>query len=394
MITRLIVKNFKSLQEISVDLGARTVLVGPNMAGKSNFLSVLRFLRRMVQSTPGTFGLPNAVTAEGGFAQLAWRGGDSNVIHISVHGQFIDKSTAADFRGWTYTIDLLGDRQRGSLHVQDETLVALGSDSRVPLIRKDPGSGRRVVMQPGKGAITEVHDSDRSALEFELPDWLGNQVRLTFASTLFYKLVPQLMRQPNPVAAPHHLDEAGTNLSAWLMTLQTRHQQEFSRLSAAVGELLPDVSSLFTWPTQQGTVYIAARERSLTGPVSVSEMSDGELCLIALLSVAFAPPDYGAPVICVEEPENYLHPRLIHSLADLITQRQQELGPDAAQLAVTTHSPYLLEKLRLEDILYAEKRSGATQLTRPKDKPQLQELISSEEIGIGDLFYSGALGRD
>ncbi|MBI2207690.1 MAG: AAA family ATPase [Candidatus Rokubacteria bacterium] len=394
MITRLAVKNFKSLRDISVHLGPRTVLVGPNMAGKSNFLGVFRFLRRMVQSAPGTLGLPSAVVAEGGFGQLAWRGGDSNVIQISIDGEFLDKSAAGDFRSWAYSIEVLGDRQRGSLRVQDETLTATGSDSRAPLIRKDAGSGRRVILQPGKGAVTEIDSSDRSALEFELPDWLGNQVRQIFASTLFYKLIPQLMRQPNPVAAPYHLDEAGTNLSAWLMMLQTRHQPAFSRLAAAVAELLPDVASVFTWPTQQGTVYLAAHERALSSPIGVSEMSDGELCLIALLSVAFAPPEYGAPLICLEEPENYLHPRLIHALADLIAQRQQELGAESAQLAITTHSPYLLDKLGLDDILYTEKRNGATHLTRPRDKPHLQELITNEEIGLGDLFYSGALGRD
>jgi predicted ATP-binding protein involved in virulence len=52
MIRRLEVRNFKSLRDISVSLGPRNVLVGPNMSGKSNLMSVFRFLRQMVTPRP------------------------------------------------------------------------------------------------------------------------------------------------------------------------------------------------------------------------------------------------------------------------------------------------------------------------------------------------------
>jgi AAA15 family ATPase/GTPase len=45
MITRLQVRNFKSLREIDLELGSLNVLVGPNMSGKSNILDALHFLR-------------------------------------------------------------------------------------------------------------------------------------------------------------------------------------------------------------------------------------------------------------------------------------------------------------------------------------------------------------
>jgi len=60
MITQIRVKNFKSLNDVSLRLGRRNVLVGPNMAGKTNLISFFRFLTQMVVAAPGIYGLPNA----------------------------------------------------------------------------------------------------------------------------------------------------------------------------------------------------------------------------------------------------------------------------------------------------------------------------------------------
>ena len=45
MITRLQVKNYRSIEEIDLPLSPLTVLVGKNGAGKSTILDVLAFVR-------------------------------------------------------------------------------------------------------------------------------------------------------------------------------------------------------------------------------------------------------------------------------------------------------------------------------------------------------------
>src|SRR5260370_11953046 len=75
MIRNLRVTNFKSLRDVSLDLGPRNILVGPNMSGKSSVISVFRFLRQMVAPPAVADGLPSAIdaVAPGGFTALAWR---------------------------------------------------------------------------------------------------------------------------------------------------------------------------------------------------------------------------------------------------------------------------------------------------------------------------------
>ena len=122
-------------------------------------------------------------------------------------------------------------------------------------------------------------------------------------------------------------------------------------------------------------------------------MSDGTLQFLALLSLIFAPTELGAPLFCVEEPENHLHPRMLESLVELQQQRQRELGSDAAQLIITTHSPHLVDLVTLDDLVVVEKEEGATRCVRPSSKKHLRDLLEREELGLGDLWYSGALGE-
>ena len=44
-LTRLRVKNFRSIADIDIPLSPLTVLVGPNGSGKSNVVDALRFVR-------------------------------------------------------------------------------------------------------------------------------------------------------------------------------------------------------------------------------------------------------------------------------------------------------------------------------------------------------------
>lgn len=391
MIRQIRVKNFKSLRDVSLTLGLRNVLVGPNMSGKSNLIDVFRFLTRTVFPEPGTHGLFNAFTTLGGFSEVAWKGGDSNLISISLEGDGVLGRDPEKPVRWSYEISILGDPIRQSVTVQEEVLRVSGPDVHYKLI--DHADGQRVLKNSDGTVVSRVLDSDRSALEFEIPDWQGNLLRKFIGSWRFYCLLPQLMKRSNPTAAANFLTEYGDNLSSWLMNLQTRYRESFDKIRSVAKDVFPELEDLFTSPTQQATVYLASREKHLKGPVSVWQMSDGQLSFVALLSLIFAPSELSAPLYCIEEPENHLHPHLLEVLVELLKQVQNELGPDrSAQIIATTHSPYLVDKCGLEELIVFERQDGATQCTRPNDKRHLRELLEREEIGLGDLYYSGALG--
>ena len=59
-LTRVVLKNYKSIAASGVDLRALTFLVGPNGSGKSNFLDALRFTSDSLRSS-----LDNALRERG-----------------------------------------------------------------------------------------------------------------------------------------------------------------------------------------------------------------------------------------------------------------------------------------------------------------------------------------
>ncbi|MBI3668144.1 MAG: AAA family ATPase [Acidobacteria bacterium] len=381
-------RNFKSFQDVRVNLGLRNVLVGPNMAGKSNFIEVFRFLNRVSFPQPGIWGLPSAFT--GGFAEFTWKGGDSNLIAISLEGAVTEAGDLENAE-WTYEISIVGD-ERGSIRVQEERLSFSFSGRSDELIVTREGN-RSLVNRGGQEIYHNV-DSTRAALEFDVPNWDGSFLRRSIAGWRFYKLIPPLMKQVNPASAPPFLTELGDNLSSWLMHLQTRHSDAFAKIQQVCRDVLPGLEDVFTWPSQQATVVVASRERHLKRPISMWQMSDGELAFLALLSLVYSPRELGASLYCVEEPENHLHPRLTETLMELLRQVQDELGPEnSAQVIATTHSPLLVDKVSLDELIVFEKCQGATAVAYPRDKAHLKELLQRKELGLGDLFYSGALER-
>jgi len=55
------VSNFKSFEEVEIELGRFNALIGANASGKSNFINIFQFLKDIVEN-----GLDNAISMQGG----------------------------------------------------------------------------------------------------------------------------------------------------------------------------------------------------------------------------------------------------------------------------------------------------------------------------------------
>jgi len=383
MLTKIRARNFKSLKDVSLDLGRRNVLVGANMAGKSNVIDLFRFVQDVAFPQSGTWGLPNGVLVRGGFGELLWKGGDERFISIALSGTVSDDGHEWP---WDYEIEIQGD-PRGSFRVAQETLHR----QRRSLI--ETRGSERYFLDAQNQRVSPVSDPTRSILEFEIPGWAGNFLRSMINKWRFYELIPSLMRGPNQTAKVQFLQEHGENLSQWLLNLAEHYDESFARIQQVLHDALPQVTGLFNSPTQQSTVVLGSREKHLTRPVTLSQMSAGELAFIAFLSLIYAPSDRTGSLYCIEDLENYLHPSLIVTLLEVLRQSQEEWErkDEAPQIVMTTHSPLVVDKMKLDEIIFVEKREGATVCSRPSDKSHLRKLLQDEEIGLGDLVYSGAL---
>jgi predicted ATPase len=391
MLTKIRAKNFKSLRDVTLDLGSRNVLVGANMAGKSNVIDLFRFIYDMTfPRQPGGGALSNAVFGRGGFGELLWKGGNEQLIDIALSGTTL--AHGPEWR-WEYAISIQGESY-GNFRVASEQL-RIERRKDIPMDDLIEAVGHeRYFCNIQHQRLSPVSDPGRSTLDFEIPGWPGNFLRSAIGKWRFYELVPSLMRTPNQTAAATFLQEHGENLSQWLLNLQAEHYDaSFARIQQVLRDALPQVTGLFNSPTQQSTVALGSREKHLARPITLSQMSAGELAFIAFLSLIYAPPDRAGGLYCIEDLENYLHPTLIETLLEVLRQSQEEWErkDDAPQIVLTTHSPLVVDKMKLDEIIFVEKRLGATVCSRPVDKPHLRKLLQDEEIGLGDLVYTGAL---
>jgi len=205
------------------------------------------------------------------------------------------------------------------------------------------------------------------------------------------------MNQVNQVTTGGVLQPHGENLSAWLMWLQTRSPQSFDRISEVARDVFPEIRRLLTWPTQQGTVFLTSQEQALLRSTPVYQMSSGEIAFIAFLSLICAPDDLSGTLFLIEEPENHLHPKLLETLISLLRQVRQEVedrNVARSQIVLTTHSPYMLDQVNLDEIVWVEKKEGETRVLRPNDKKHLRRLVDDKALGLGELMFSGALGGE
>ena len=117
-------------------------------------------------------------------------------------------------------------------------------------------------------------------------------------------------------------------------------------------------------------------------PILAKYASDGTLKLLAYLVLLYDPDP--APLIGIEEPENFLHPKLLYELSE-----ECNLSSDKTQLLVTTHSPFFIEALNPKQVrmLYRDDH-GYTKIRTIDEMPGVREFIE-EGANLGDLWMEG-----
>jgi len=117
-------------------------------------------------------------------------------------------------------------------------------------------------------------------------------------------------------------------------------------------------------------------------PILSKFASDGTLKMLAYLTVLYDPEP--PQLVGIEEPENYLHPRLLPELVEECREASAH-----TQLMVTSHSPFFVNGLRPDElwVLYRDAR-GYTRAKRAADMPGIKEFMVEGAL-LGQLWMEG-----
>ncbi len=394
-LTSLAVQHYKSLANVHLEnIQPVTVLVGPNAAGKSNVVDVLKFLRDMVME-----GLDHAISKRSGITAIRQHS-RTKPYQISFKLCFLDDSfDDGKSRSVSYEITI-SSLIAGNYKIERETAnwyeheYEFDEDNGTSML---VGIGRRIMHRSADGALTfggkklkTVLPSDQAALGLRLLTHsegiaypIANFVRSFRFSTIF----PNTLREPKKPDADSVLKESGENWASILKALKRtpRGRQALEHIKEMMRVVMPamvdiHVKAVGGYLVPQFRIAEAGGKQDAAYDLDPSQLSDGTLRVLCILLALYQNP---APkFVAIEEPEQTVHPGLLAMLAEAFHEVSER-----TQLFVTSHSPHLIEFFDPEEIRVAVQENGETRVT-PIKSAQLQaikeQLISMQELMLAE----------
>ncbi len=186
------------------------------------------------------------------------------------------------------------------------------------------------------------------------------------------QLEPSALRQPDEFTTPPGLQPDGSHLPSTLYYLARAFEKTngensglgaswvYDQVASRLSELIDDVYELsIDRDEKRQLLTLQVGERDGTTYPGRS-LSDGTLRFLALAVLDIDPTASG--VICMEEPENGIHPdripAILRLLQDIACNVENPVGPDnpLRQVIVNTHSPVVVNQVPDDSLLVAESK--------------------------------------
>lgn len=412
MLTRLEVHGFKNLLNLQVDLGPFTCIAGVNGAGKSNLFDAIQFLsllanKSFLEAAQEVRGVAHGARL-GDPRDLFWDGYSQGEHRMRFAAEMIVPQEVEDDFGrqsspsitfLRYELELgyippAGAEKVGRIGLLAEGLrhIRLGDAASRLHFPHSAAKFRKAVLTGhrsgtafistslvGDQAIVSIHQDGGS--RGQPKPAAANRAPATVVSTVTSSddptilavrremqswrrlaLEPSALRASDRYVDPSVMDAAGLHLPATLRRIGYEDgdpERVYARVASRLSDLSglsvhglrvdeDDVRELLTVElTESGGMTLPARS-----------LSEGTLRFLALCVLLEDSSVQG--LLCMEEPENGIHPAnteaMVDLLRDLAVDPQEVPGPDNPfrQVIINTHSPYVVQLVAPQDLLFAD----------------------------------------
>ncbi|RCV63658.1 putative ATPase [Methanophagales archaeon] len=432
-IKKIIVSNFKSFEEVEIEVGKFNVLIGANASGKSNFINILQFLKDIVEN-----GLDNAISMQGGVDYIRNINiGVSKNLSVELHIDSKDKPVKSLGFGkedderlirisaheFTYKFSIQFNKSGRGYKVADERLVANCDFVEARLEKKERKISEKEKI--GEGEIIFINDkgrvkSDLKSVDgsitkddlilpsFSKKEFLEGKLSLKelfigapiffpllppisfgisdfFRAISIYDLDPKLSKKATLITGKTELEPDGSNLAIVLKNI-LENKKKRERLSSLIKDILPFIEDITVEKLADKSLLASLKEvysgkKFLPAPL----LSDGTINITALIIALYFEEK---PLIIIEEPERNIHPYIISKVIEMmkdVSERRKK------QIIVTTHNPEVVRYTDIENIVLVHRDdNGFTQISRPAKKEEVKIFLENK-MGIEELYVQNLL---
>lgn len=464
MLTRLKVNGFKNLVNVDVQFGTFTCIAGVNGVGKSNLFDAITFLSNLSEKPllDAALSVRDDGSHTGDLRSIFHRVGNNFAREMYFEAEMIVPQEGEDDLGQKAKAAItflryklkLGYRQderpsTGGIEIlQEELSYIKKGEARKNLPFRHSNAWRDSAITGkrfGKGFISTVTEQDQVVIKVHQDGGSQGRASGLLARTLprtvlsaanaaesptallarremqswrRLQLEPSRLRMPDSFTAPTLLSSDGSHLAANLYELarsprlssasatEDHAERVYTEIANRLSNLIDDVREVSVDIDVKRELYtLVVSGRDHTGHAARS-LSDGTLRFLALGILQMDPRFQG--VLCLEEPENGIHPARIPAMLDLLrdiaSSTDEPVSSDnpLRQIIINTHSPAVVAQALDDSVLVAEPISqvdkNGTRFTslafRCLANTWRAELPDSKPVSLGNvLSYLNPLER-
>jgi predicted ATPase len=376
--SHLSVSGYRRLQAFEITLQPFNVLIGANGIGKSSVLEVLGLL---AGSAAGK--LQSTITNLGGMTSLLTADGKTNALSLALRMN-LEGAAPLDYRV------RLANETVGYI-ITHESLTQHRDPSAPNPFKYIDATGPRIVYRNENALVppdwdyafqeTALSQVPRMYREAE-----GFRRLLAEVSQVYHRLD---VSNRAPVRTPQTLSPAltpgvdGEELVSCLFTIRETARDRFDAIEDALRAAFPSFERLDFPPVAAGRITMTWRESGFARPFYGSELSEGTLRFLWLVTLLQSPGL--SKVTLIDEPEVSLHPEMLRLLADLMREASQR-----SQLIVATHSDRFVRFLHPSELIVCDREDTGGMTAKRADELDLGAWM--EDYTLDQLWSKGILG--
>ncbi|WP_127136005.1 AAA family ATPase [Flagellimonas oceanensis] len=350
MLDRIVIKGYKSIRHLDIELKSVNILIGSNGVGKSNFVSFFKLVNNIYEQR---------------LKQFSMKSGSDNLLYFGrKETDFIEGFLNFGNNAYSFKLEPNDD---GGLFINEEHSIYHPAPYNKSFWNNN-------VQESGIKTSSSIRDR-------YLREHLESYKIYHFHDTS--SAAP--LRTPANIDDNRMLREDGDNLAAYLYYIMEKFPKNFRRIEKTIQSIAPFFEKFNLEPDRldESRIKLVWNEKDhIDTYFDASHLSDGSLRFIALTTLLMQPKL--PKVIIIDEPELGLHPVAINKLAALIKSASQK----DCQIIISTQSVNLLNNFEIDQVITVDKVDNQSSFSRLEHN-RLKDWL--DDYSLGELWSKSVI---